>query len=203
MSDKLIVAVIDRSGSMGTIKEDMNGGLRAWLGEAVRADPEAELVSIMFDTTFDVTNERTPLKEVDVTSLLINPRGGTALNDAIMQGLSHIKKNESALVMIVTDGGENASREVKTDAVKKRIAQLEKQGVDFLYLSASPTAFADSQSYGFDRMTTQTGLPSSHSYAEMGSLSSVGTRVMTGQTVSYLSTQTPKDTKTKVSNKTP
>ena len=138
---KHIVAIIDRSGSMASIADDMNGGITSWLEGIVAADPEALLTSVLFDTEYDVTNNRTPLKDVKRSSLTIIPRGATALNDAIMKGLATIKKGEDALVLVVTDGQENSSTKVDTEKVKKQIAKLEKKGIVFQYLSASPTAF--------------------------------------------------------------
>ena len=151
---KHIVAIIDRSGSMASIADDMNGGITSWLEGIVAADPEALLTSVLFDTEYDVTNNRTPLKDVKRSSLTIIPRGATALNDAIMKGLATIKKGEDALVLVVTDGQENSSTEVDTEKVKKQIAKLEKKGIVFQYLSASPTAFTDAQAYGFAAAST-------------------------------------------------
>lgn len=153
---KHIVAVIDRSGSMSNIAEDMNGGIRQWLGEVTTLDPDALLTSIIFDDQIEETNVRTKLIDVKPTSLSISPRGATALNDAIMRGLGHIKKDESALVFIVTDGQENASHEATSDKVQKRIAKLEKQGVTFQYLSASASAFEDAHDYGIASASTST-----------------------------------------------
>ena len=146
---KHIVLVVDRSGSMRVIADDMNGGINTWLSDIVATDPDAQVTSILFDDQFEATNERKAAAKVKPSSLRIVPRGSTALNDAIMRGLSTIKDGEDALVMIVTDGYENASREVTTKEVKARIAELEEQGVVFNYLSASPTAFADATAYGF------------------------------------------------------
>jgi hypothetical protein len=178
---------------MGTIANDMNGGIRQWLIDAKTEDPDAQLVSVMFDHEHDVTNERVALKDVDLTSVTINPRGSTALNDAIIRGLSYIKKGEEALVLIVTDGYENASAEATKKDVEKRIAVLEKQGVKFEFLSANPSTFSDGSSYA----GTQT-----QSFG--ANLSTAGTRHMSGQTMTYLSEQKAKTTKTwaKTDNKT-
>lgn len=157
---KHIVAVIDRSGSMESIANDMNGGILTWLREMAATDPNAMLTSITFDDQFDVTNERTAVKDVKPSSLRIRPRGGTALNDAIMRGLGAIKDGEDALVFIVTDGQENASKESTTNQVRNRIVALEKQGVVFQYLSAAASAFTDSAAYGIGRAQTLAYAPS-------------------------------------------
>jgi hypothetical protein len=84
----------------------------------------------------------------------INPRGSTALFDAFMRATEGIKKKNKALVFVVTDGQENASKEHKLEAVKQRITALESSGTIVEYLSASPTAFADSAGYGFAANST-------------------------------------------------
>ena len=184
---KHIIAVIDRSGSMNGIADDMNGGIREWLGETRMADPNAILTSILFDDKYDETNVRTKITDVDAQSLVIHPRGSTALNDAIMRGLGAIKKGEDALVLIVTDGQENASQEATSTQVKKRIAALEKQDVTFQYLSASPSAFTDAEAYGINSNSTV-------AFAA----TSAGTRgvysAMTQSSVSYLTQDDQEDT---------
>ena len=153
---KHLVVVIDRSGSMQMIKRDMNGALKEWLDTMTEMDPDALLTSALFDDQFELTNTRTPLSEVRFESLRIVPRGGTALNDAIFKTLANIKAREDALVLIVTDGGENSSVDATLAQVKDRIEELTEQGVQFEYLSASPDAFAHSQAYGFaPQATTQ------------------------------------------------
>jgi hypothetical protein len=99
---------------------------------------------------------RKAARDVSFDSLRIIPRGGTALNDAIYRGLSHIKGREDALVVIITDGGENASTEIRDKAkVKERIEKLIDQGVQFQYLSANIDAFEDAASYAIPKMSTQ------------------------------------------------
>lgn len=154
---KHLIAVIDRSGSMNAIADEMNGGISAWLKEMTEIDPDALLTSVLFDSTWSLTNERRPLKDVNPESLRIRPRGRTALNDALFVALERVKKGDKgALVLVVTDGQENNSREVKLADVQDRVKKLQKKGVEFLYLSASVDAFNDSAKYGINAAQTQT-----------------------------------------------
>lgn len=152
---KHIILVIDRSGSMRPIADEMNGGLETWLEETKKLDPTALVTSVTFDSTYEVTNERKPITEVTPESLFIKPRGMTALNDATYVALKFSKKkDDGGLVLIVTDGQENASREVSLTDVKDRIAKLSKRGVTFQYLSASLSAFEDSKKLGLTQSQT-------------------------------------------------
>lgn len=187
---KHIIAVIDRSGSMTTIVDDMNGGIQNWLGDMVAADPDALLTSILFDDRYEETNVRTALKNVQPSSLSIRPRGSTALNDAIMRGLGSIKKGEDALVLIVTDGQENASKEATSEQVKKRITELEKKGVTFQYLSASADAFADAAAIGLSSNSTW-----AYNTADKSSVRSVAFAMTQSGTTYLADTDTQEDSK--------
>ena len=149
---KHIVAIIDRSGSMGIIKNDMNGGIKEWF-EGIKNE-DALLTSVLFDDKYEVTNNRRKLENVDVNSLMISPRGSTALNDAMMKGLASIGDDEDAFVFVVTDGYENASIEATTETVKNRVDELTARGVEFLYLSADVNAFDHTADYGISPQST-------------------------------------------------
>ena len=150
---KHIVAIIDRSGSMEIIKDDMNGGIKEWF-ESFKDSEDTVLTSVLFDTEYLVTNTRQNVQDVDVSSLMIEPRGSTALNDAMLKGLATIQADEDALVFVVTDGFENASHEATKEMVKSRVEDLTAQGVEFVYLSANVDAISDSASYGIAAANT-------------------------------------------------
>jgi len=81
-----IYFVLDRSGSMHAIKDDVVGGFNSFVEEQRRADPSAgalRLSLIQFDTIkpHDVVY---PLTEIAaVPPIRFDPRGGTPLYDAI------------------------------------------------------------------------------------------------------------------------
>merc|ERR1711994_374173 len=61
-------------------------------------------------------------------------------------------ENVQVLVMIITDGAENASREWTKAKVKELVARLEtERGWKFIFSAANQDAFAEGSKYGFSR----------------------------------------------------
>lgn len=142
-----VILILDRSGSMASIQASLNEKLITWAKEQRNIAPAGTLfTAVTFDDKYDVVYDRIDIQNIRSKSLQIDARGGTALNDAIMKATSNIA-NEDALIMIVTDGQENASKEVTYDQVVARLAELEKQGCSVVYMSSSVTAQKDAKVY--------------------------------------------------------
>lgn len=159
-----IALVIDRSGSMSTIKEDMNKGLAEFLTETAKSFKGNILVDVVtFDTIVEKLFTDTPI--ADVKGEFVKPRGGTALNDALGKTIvelgekfARLSENERpgrVLVMVVTDGEENSSREYKTAQIKTMVTeQTKKYGWNFLFLGANIDSFAVGGGYGIQGGST-------------------------------------------------
>jgi uncharacterized protein YegL len=163
-SDYTHMALIaDRSGSMYTIQGDMNGAIRSLLEKQAK-EPGTLRVDI---TTFD-TKIEFPYTDADpstVTEDVIQARGSTALLDAIGVTISRLgrkfalMKEEdrpgTVIVVIVTDGMENASQEYSREQIKALVEeQTEKWHWTFMYLAANVDAFATGAGMGFARGQT-------------------------------------------------
>jgi hypothetical protein len=154
----LIAALLDRSGSMQGIAEDMRGGFDAHIAKEA-AQPGTTLVTLaQFDDRYDVVYENTPI--TDVPSLTVEPRGMTALFDAIGRFVTEVGAGLAALpeqsrpaevtVLVMTDGHENASHEWTAQAVRALIAQQEKAySWDFVFLGANMDAVDVGVDLGF------------------------------------------------------
>ena len=159
----LIAIVADRSGSMSPIAKDMNGGIATLLAEQAKG-PGAVIVDI---TTFDDALEH-PFEWTrpdDVKADIIVPRGRTALNDAVGTTIVRLGERLAALpdderpgkvvVVVVTDGAENASREYTLEQVRALVTeQTEQYGWEFICLAANVDAFGTGAGYGFTREQT-------------------------------------------------
>src|SRR5690348_6532735 len=76
-----IALLVDRSGSMQSVKDDAEGAIAAFI-EAQRAVPgRCEVRLSDFDTEYRDVYPLTPI--ADVPAYTLQPRGGTALLDAI------------------------------------------------------------------------------------------------------------------------
>ena len=152
----LLVLVIDRSGSMESIKEDMEGGISSLLSEQAKEKGTCLVTLAQFDDVYELLADGVPMPELEPYRLV--PRGTTALRDAIGRTIAHVKGRldglavedipEHVMVAVVTDGMENASREWSRlqvmDSVKARVAD----GWDFTFLGANQDAIAEGGNLG-------------------------------------------------------
>lgn len=174
-----IIAILDRSGSMASTIDDAIGGFNTFLTEQKAVPGEARMTVTIFDDQFDTLYQAKPIAEADaLTKQTFVPRGGTALLDAIGRTLSaqqaRIKGDgwaEKTIVCILTDGGENQSREFTRDMIKERITAAEKDGWSFIFLAANQDAFASGASMGINAAHTMsyvaTGVGTRAAYTNM------------------------------------
>ena len=154
----LIAALLDRSGSMQDIAEDMRGGFDAHIAREAAQPGDTVVTLAQFDDRYDVVYQNMPIG--DVPSLVVQPRGMTALYDAIARFITEVGAGLAALpadqrpgdvtVLVMTDGHENASKEWTAEAVRALIAQQESvYSWDFLFLGANMDAVDVGASLGF------------------------------------------------------
>jgi len=186
-----IAVIADRSGSMFSIVDDMNGGLRELLNEQ-RKNPGKLRVDI---TTFDNTVEL-PYVNAKVKNIkhpIIAPRGGTALLDAIgktlvnldatLKGRKKSKRPDKVIVLIITDGGENASVEYTNATVKELVEKHQADGWEFIFLGANIDAFATAGAWGISRGSTIAYAASGeHTQNVVASASAYLTKTRSGET---------------------
>ncbi len=137
-----IILIADRSGSMYSIQKDAQGGINSFI-EDQKKEGNANLTFIEFDSEIDAVYKQIDINEA--TEYELEPRGGTALFDAIGATLANadrIKTTGKKIVVIVTDGDENASREWTRDMIFERIESLKENGWDFLFLAAGQDAMS-------------------------------------------------------------
>lgn len=158
-----IAVILDRSGSMQAVKSDTEGGLRAFL-EAQHEAPGSTTVSLyQFDDQYQAVYENTPLARVP--DFTLRPRGATALLDAVGRTVTALGEQLAAMpeedraseviVVILTDGHENASREYTLAQVKALITEQQTAyGWKFVFLGADQDAFAAAADIGIRRDTT-------------------------------------------------
>jgi von Willebrand factor type A domain len=154
MIDLDILVILDRSGSMQDRKADHEGGLRSFVEDQRSLAGDVRLTFVQFDTEdpCEIVYDRVALDTVKDITLV--PRGGTPLLDACGRAIAHLRKAQATeraaqtLVMVVTDGEENASTEWTKDRVKALVDELEREGGTILYLGANVDAFADARTIG-------------------------------------------------------
>jgi Ca-activated chloride channel homolog len=113
--------VIDNSGSMRDKRPQVNA---AALTLVKTSNPQDEAFVVNFnddfylDTIHDFTNDVNEMKDALER---IDARGSTALYDAVIGSLDHLKKGskDKKVLLVVTDGVDNASRRTLANAVQE------------------------------------------------------------------------------------
>lgn len=152
-----IVLLIDRSGSMSGIKNDMEGGIKTFLEKQKLEPGDCTITAAQFDTEYEILFTRAPI--ADVETIKIQPRGGTALIDSMcrliievgadLDKLDENEKPERVLFVTITDGEENSSHEFTNEKLTEMIKeQEEKYSWNFTYIGANQDAFGVAAQYG-------------------------------------------------------
>ncbi|WP_394554571.1 VWA domain-containing protein [Agromyces sp. MMS24-JH15] len=172
MTDRTYTAlllVIDRSGSMISIRDDMVGGLQALLAEQAAHPGMLTVDVVTFDTVVEWTHHFAAPADVRVE---LEPRGSTALFDALGGAVSHFGSELAKLpeharpgtvqVVVVTDGEENSSVEWTAQGVRAAVTkQTETFGWDFVFLGANQDAALAARTIGIaaDKALDYTAAP--------------------------------------------
>lgn len=171
--------LLDRSGSMQSIKSDIEGGFAAFVEEQRKAPGECRATLAQFDDVYEVVYADRPI--ADVPPLDLQPRNMTALHDAIgrlvtnagaeLAGLPESERPGTVIVAIMTDGMENASKEW-TGASVKSLVDLQTNAFNwsFMYMGADQDAVEVGASLGIPRSHAVT-YGRSKSAAAMGTAS--------------------------------
>lgn len=152
-----IGVVLDKSGSMASLAAEVISGYNQWLAEQQKLTSDDARVSvILFDTAYQVVVANQPVADLQpITAAEYQPGGMTALNDALHRAVRDIDAvmgaDDRALVLVITDGQENSSKETTHQQLRALLDS--KAALDrwtFTYLSADPNGFAHAASLGID-----------------------------------------------------
>ncbi|MEO7132032.1 MAG: VWA domain-containing protein [Dermatophilaceae bacterium] len=152
--------LLDRSGSMESIRTDIEGGFSAFINEQRTQTGACRVTLAKFDDHYEEVYRDLPVAEVP--DLDLQPRGTTALLDSIgrlvseagtrLAALPEEQRPGNVIVAIMTDGQENASRELTHPAIK---AMIERQSTDygwqFLFMGSDQDAIEVGASIGIAR----------------------------------------------------
>lgn len=155
-----ITMILDRSGSMASVAADTIGGFNTFLDKQKEDTDHALLTLVQFDNEYEVVFDAIPVGEVPpLDDKRFIPRGSTALLDAIArtinatgQRLAAIPEDQrpgQVLMVIITDGQENSSREFSRAQVMKMIEhQTNAYKWQFVFLGANQDAISEAGSLG-------------------------------------------------------
>ncbi len=159
-----LTVILDRSGSMESIRDDTIGGFNAFLHEQQAQAGKATLTLVQFDTqdAYEVVHHFQSIDQVpDLTSATFVPRSGTPLLDALGRGINDLEAQLQAIpeavrparvvVVVITDGQENSSREFGPGDIQAMIQRKQKRDDwQFVFLSADLGAIEDAIAGGMN-----------------------------------------------------
>lgn len=158
-----IVFILDKSGSMAGFEADTIGGFNATIEKQKKEDGRAYVSTVLFDNNTEVLHDRVPLEQIEpMTDKDYCVGGCTALLDAIGGAIHHVGNihkyarpedvPEHTVIIITTDGMENASVNYNSRKVKEMIErQREKYGWEFIFLAANIDAVETAENIGIRR----------------------------------------------------
>lgn len=159
---KLFVSfVLDETGSMISCKEQTIGGFNEYIKGLQNKGNDILFTLTKFNTDkIDIIHDSVDIKDV----LLLNddtyiPAACTPLYDAIGRTVRSLEKETKGkkggvLMVIQTDGLENASKEYTRDGIFNLITEKKKDGWTFAFLGADQDAWATSQFLGISKGNT-------------------------------------------------
>jgi hypothetical protein len=149
----LVNVVLDMSGSMGAVWDETIELFNEYAGALRTKGEPVSLSLIMFDTEYLPQYFNRALADVPrLTKDTYAPRGMTALFDAVGRCITETAalrhRPQRVMVVTITDGHENSSKEFDRRSIMSLVQSKQAEGWEFLYLSASLTAFQDAKEMG-------------------------------------------------------
>lgn len=152
--------LLDRSGSMQSMVQATTEGFDEFIAEQrASAVGKCRVTLAQFDD--DYTEVYADRDLAEVPPLVLNPRGMTALLDALgrlivtagerLAALPEAERPGNVVVGVMTDGYENASNEWSHRRIKELIEhQTKVYGWEFMYLGADQDAIEEGAKMGFE-----------------------------------------------------
>lgn len=156
-----IGCVLDRSGSMGSMGkiEEARSGFNNFLQEQKKLEGSADINVIIFDNDIEKLYDGSIDNCPELTPENFFPRGMTAYLDALGTTIDNIgsklsamkeeNRPEKVIVLVITDGLENASQEYTPELIKGKIeTQRLDYNWEFVFMGADEKSIEDAKSYG-------------------------------------------------------
>lgn len=146
-----IMLLIDRSGSMHSIKDSAENGISDFIASQGCAEGRRTIRIAQFDSEYELVHES--LDALDAPRYRLVPRGVTALLDSMARAITEFGEELAALpeqrrpgtviFAIMTDGLENASKEYNWSEIKEMVEHQERTySWQVIYLGANQDAVA-------------------------------------------------------------
>jgi hypothetical protein len=155
-----IETILDRSGSMDMCLNSTIEGFNAFLKAQKKVSGRCTVTQVQFDNAYEIHYHYADIENAPFISREnYIPRGSTALLDAIGKTIVRLGQELAAkpehlrpskvIVLIQTDGQENASQEFNRGQVFEKVKhQQDKYGWEFIFAGTNQDAIMTAASYG-------------------------------------------------------
>ncbi len=196
VDNTLIVLLLDRSGSMSSIRDEIISGVNSYVENQASVEGKASIFVAQFDNEYEVLSEYGDVgKFSPLTRETYVPRGTTAYYESMIKTIddvgTHLRKMPKTrrptkiLFVAVSDGQENASGEGYTG---KRLSEMIKTQSDiysweFVFIGSNQESIKDNIKLGISKQSLY-----SYDGSARGTLEAFD--ALNCQTVSYRTTDT-------------
>jgi hypothetical protein len=157
-----LTLVVDRSGSMNSIRTDAQGGINSLIADQKTVAGQCTVSLCEFNDSYNRVFG--PVHIQHAPEYVLVPSGSTALLDAVhraiietgsfLRDLPEDERPSQVKLIVVTDGHENSSREATAEMVRNSIKHQEDvYNWEFIYIGAAASTFADASRFGFNNST--------------------------------------------------
>ena len=148
--------VLDASGSMSNVAQDVRGGINTFIEEQKKIKGKCRVTLVQFDHTVRTVSSDTKLKDFpEITEATYRTGGMTALLDAFGQELQReSREGDSVIVVVFTDGYENASEIHTRDTIRRLVKRREDEGWNIVYMGADVDSFGEASDIGVSHVNT-------------------------------------------------
>lgn len=154
-----LVFILDKSGSMAGLEKDTIGGFNALIEKQRKLAGDVRVTTVLFNQEYERLHDRVILADVaELVECDYQVGGMTALLDAIgstVQKIANDQKSKTkqcadhVMMVITTDGMENASCEYSYKQIQEMIAAKKKEeNWEFIFLGANIDAIATARKFG-------------------------------------------------------
>lgn len=150
-----VFILLDRSGSMMTKWTETLSSLNTYVNDLAKNKAKGRVTLAAFDEhispQFDIVRNNDKFEDYkDITAKEIAPRGGTPLYDSLFKivDLANKADDGKTVIVVVTDGEENASKEVNRQKALDCVESCKKKGWEVIFLGADFDAAHVSASVG-------------------------------------------------------
>lgn len=188
-----VYMLLDRTGSMADKWDETITSINVYVSELAKDSDEHLITLATFDhyegrSTFDILKDKVAIKEWDpLTGEESSPRGMTPLLDAVVKMIAKAEESnpEKAVIVIMTDGEENFSKEVTKETARAAVERAKGKEWQVLFLGADFDAFSEAGAIGLSVQDTVTVNKGSRSSGMSHLASASCCYAATGQSIGF------------------